>query len=322
VSRSEIMLGTVCRVTIYDKPQEEAFKAAFQRISEIEAKMSLKKEASEINKINAKAGLDFVEVSSDTFKVIAKALEIASLSTGAFDPTVGPLVGAWDIGGDNPRRPSESEIDSLLPLINYKDVELDFSNNSVKLAKEGMILDLGGIAKGFAADEVAKTLREYNVEKAIINLGGNILVMGNKIDQSPWKIGVQNPDAERGGHVIVLDLEDQTLVTSGPYERFFILDGVVYHHILDPETGYPVITDLTSASIVTTESMTADALSTAIYVLGLQKGLDLIESLSGVEAIFIDSQHNLYLSSGIENEEINYVVSNPDFKVVPSKKSP
>jgi thiamine biosynthesis lipoprotein len=322
VSRSEVMLGTVCRITIYDNPQDAAFVAAFKRIADIENKMSLKKEESEINKVNKEGSKDFVAVSEDTFKVVERALEVARLSNGAFDPTIGPLVATWDIGGDNPRLPNQKEISQLLPLINYNDVELDYQNQSIKLAKENMVLDLGGIAKGYAADEVAKVLKEYNVKKAIINLGGNILVMGNKIDNTPWRIGVQNPEAERGGHVVVLDLEDQSLVTSGPYERFFIQDDIIYHHILNPETGYPVSTDLTSVSIVTRESMYADGLSTAVYVLGLKEGLALVESLEDVEAIFIDEQHNLYLSSGIANKKFNYIVSNPEFKVSPIKNNP
>lgn len=314
-SRAEVMLGTVCRITIYDNPTDENFKIAFERIKNIEDKMSIRLFESEITKVNNFSGKEAVKVSEETFVVIKKALEIAKLSEGAFDPTIGVLTTAWDIGGDNPRRPPQDEIDSLLPLVGYQKVILNENNQSVKLTEEGMKLDLGGIAKGFAADEVAKVLSQGGVEKAIINLGGNVLVMGNRVDSTPWRIGIQNPETERGGHVAIVELESQTLVTSGPYERYLELDGVIYHHILDTRNGYPIETDLTSVSIITEESMLADALSTAVYSLGLDKGMALINSLENVEALFIDKKHNLYLSAGLKNKKIAYTISDPNFKV-------
>lgn len=316
-ARSEIMLGTVSRITIYDDPSEKAFSESFARIAEIESKMSIHITTSEIAKVNDAAGTGPVKVSEDTFTVVQRALEAARTSHGAFDPTVGPLVAAWDIGGDNPRRPSQEEIDSLLPLIGYERVALDPDLLTIELLDPGMMLDLGGIAKGYAADEVARILLRNGVRKAIINLGGNVLTIGTRADGTPWRIGIQNPEEDRGGHVMIVGLEDKTLVTSGPYERFLELDGVVYHHILDTETGYPVKTDITSASIITEESLFADALSTAIYSLGLEKGFALIESLPGVEAVLMDNQHNLYLTEGMKDGTISYQISNQDYTVAP-----
>jgi thiamine biosynthesis lipoprotein ApbE len=159
-AQSFLMLGTVCKITIYDKPSEEAFSAAFARLREIEQKMTLHSETSEIAHINHKSGIEPVAVSSDTFAVIKKAVEIAQASGGAFDPTIGPLVQAWDIGGDNPRRPTEEEIQSLLPLVDYRQVVLDDHQQSVFLKQQGMVLDLGGIAKGYAADQAAEVIVE------------------------------------------------------------------------------------------------------------------------------------------------------------------
>lgn len=315
-SRSELMLGTVCRITIHDHPSDEALDAAFARIADIEARMSLHLATSEIARINGRAGREAVVVSEDTFLVIEKALEAARLSHGAFDPTVGPLVKAWDIGGDNPRRPPQDEIDRLLPLIGHGRVVLDAGRNSVELMDAGMMLDLGGIAKGYAADEVAEVLASYGVGKAIINLGGNVLVMGNRVDDTPWRIGVQNPEAERGGHVMIVGLEDKALVTSGPYERYLELDGVVYHHILDTKTGYPVQTDLTSASIIADDSFIADALSTSVYSLGLEKGMQLIDSLEGVEAIILDKDRTIHLSRGFREGVLQYSISDERFTIV------
>jgi thiamine biosynthesis lipoprotein len=315
-SESNLLLGTVCKVSIYDNPSKEAFDAAFYRIGEIDAKMSLHKDSSELEAVNAKAGEGPQTVSLDTYAVIEEALEIAALSGGAFDPTIGPLVEAWDIGGDNPRKPSQEEIDSLLPLVGYRRVALDSEDHSVFLADPGMILDLGGIAKGYAADEVAKVLEEHDVHSGIVNLGGNVLTIGSKPDGSPWKIGIQDPDEERGGYVMVLSLVDQSLVTSGPYERFFVQDGKVYHHILDTKTGYPVDTDFTSVSIITPRSFIADALSTSVFALGLEKGMALIDSMEDVEAVFFTEEKQIILSEGIREGKIPYSVANQEYSVV------
>lgn len=315
-SQSFFMLGTVCKVTIYDNPTAEAFSASFARLKEIEDRMSLRNQKSEVAEINRQAGKKAVVVSSETFVVIQKALEIAALSSGAFDPTVGPLVQAWDIGGDSPRKPPQEEIDSLLPLIGYDRVVLDTETLSVFLKDEGMILDLGGIAKGYAADEVARILHEHGVSHAIVNLGGNVLTLGNKTDGKPWKIGVQDPEALRGEYVMILSLVDQTLVTSGPYERFLELDGEVYHHILNTKTGYPVKSDYTSVSIVTKNSLLADALSTSLYALGYEDGMALINTLEDVEAIFMTREKKILLSEGLKRGNLKFSVTDPAYSVL------
>lgn len=316
-SRTELLLGTACRITIYDHPSDEAFTAAFDRIADIEARMSLHADTSEVAGVNRRAGIGPVAVSRDTFAVVRMALNVADLSRGAFDPTVGPLVKAWDIGGDNPRRPPSKEIDSLLPLIGYERVHLDESSLTVELPDPGMMLDLGGIAKGYAADEAAKVLASYGVSRAIINLGGNVLTMGDKPGGTPWRIGIQNPGAERGKHVMIVELTDTSLVTSGPYERYLELDGAIYHHIIDTRTGYPVDNTIISASIITDESFIADALSTAVYSLGLTEGMTLVDSLDGVEAVFIDSDKRIHLSGGMGEKGFFYTVSDGEFSVVP-----
>jgi thiamine biosynthesis lipoprotein len=316
-SQSFLMLGTVCKITIYDEPTEEAFKEAFDRIRSIEAKMTLHSQTSEIAKVNQMAGLEPVAVSEDTFTVIAKALEIAELSDGAFDPTIAPLVMAWDIAGDNPRRPPDEEIASLLPLVDYRSVVLDPQNLTVYLSKEGMALDLGGIAKGYAADEAAKILRSHGVTQAIVNLGGNVLTLGRKSDDTLWRIGVQDPEESRGAYAIIVELDDTSLVTSGPYERFLVLEGETYHHILNTRTGFPVDSDFTSASIITKSSLLADALSTSVYALGYEKGMEMINTLEGVEAIFFTEEKQILLSEGARQGKLSYSITNQDYWVEP-----
>jgi len=315
-AQSFLMLGTVCKITIYDNPSEEAFKAAFARLREIEQKMTLHSETSEVASVNQRSGLEPVAVSADTFAVIQKAVEIAQASGGAFDPTIGPLVQAWDIGGDNPRRPSEEEIQALLPLVDYRQVVLDEQNRSVFLKQKGMVLDLGGIAKGYAADQAAEVLRSHGVKQAIVNLGGNVLVLGRKPDGNLWRIGVQDPEQDRGAYAIIVQLEDTSLVTSGPYERFLVLEGETYHHILDTKTGYPVDSDFTSASIITHSSLLADALSTSVYALGYEKGMALINSFEDVEAIFFTADHQILQSEGVKRGELNFTVTNQQYRIV------
>lgn len=297
-SQSFLMLGTVCRITIYDTPTDAAFRAAFARIKEIEEHMSLHLSTSEIARVNSAAGKEAVAVSSDTFLVVKKALEIARLSSGAFDPTVGVLVQAWGIGGDSPRRPDDEEIARLLGLVGWQRVVLDEEQETIFLADEGMVLDLGAIAKGYAADEAARLLVEHGVRSAIVNLGGNVLTVGRKVDGSLWKIGIQDPESERGAYALIVELDDTSLVTSGPYERFFVLEGETYHHILDTTTGYPVENELISASIITKSSFLADALSTTLFALGPQRGLALVEGLDGVEAIMFTADGRIIASSG------------------------
>lgn len=315
-ARQELMLGTVCKVKIYDYPDSVTFENAFARIEKIENQMSITIADSFISAVNDEAGSAAVIVPEETFQVIAEAVKVAGISSGAFDPTVGPLVKAWGIGTDNARVPSQEEIAALLPLIDYRQLELNEKDSSVFLKKPGMVLDLGGIAKGFAADEVRTVLRDSGVESAIINLGGNVLTVGAKPDGSPWKIGIQNPDKDRGTYVMILTLVDTAIVTSGPYERYFTVDDQVYHHILDTETGYPVSSDIGSVSIIAPDSFLADALSTAFYSLGVVKGMDLIESLEGIEAVVFLWDNSIILSSGMENGEIEYQVTDDSFSVI------
>ncbi|MGE4454501.1 MAG: FAD:protein FMN transferase [Sphaerochaeta sp.] len=315
VSESSLLLGTVCKITIYDHPSEEAFAESFARIREIEDRMSLHTDSSEIAQVNARAGIGAVQVSSDTFRVIEKALEIAQLSDGAFDPTIGPLVQAWDIGGENARRPSDEEIASLLPLVDYTKVEIDTATHAVYLPQAGMALDLGGIAKGYAADEVKKILLNHGVEQAIVNLGGNVLTLGNKPDSSAWRIGIQDPDDGRGAYVMIVELEDTSLVTSGPYERFLELDGKTYHHILNTRTGFPVESDFTSVSIITGSSFLADALSTSVYALGYEKGMRLIDSLEDVQAVFFTDDKEVELSEKASRGKLAFTLTDETYRL-------
>ena len=309
------MLDTLISIQAYGTNASEAIDKVFQRIDEIEKKMSAKADYSEVIGINQMAGQGFSKVSPDTFFVIEKGLYYAKLSEGKFDITVGPLVELWGIGTDHARLPGSEEIREVLPLVDFTKVEINEEDRSVFLKQPGMAIDLGGIAKGYAADEAAKVLRQNGITQGTINLGGNILVLGTKPDGSLWRIGIQNPFFKtRGSIMATVEVKDKTLVTSGPYERYFEEDGKIYHHILDTESGYPVDNELMSVTIIADSSIDADALSTAVFAMGLKRGMSFVEKLDNVDAIFITKDYKVYVTSGAK--EYNFMITDKEFQLM------
>jgi len=263
--------------------------------------MSVNIPSSDISRVNAAAGIAPVNVHKDTFKVIKRAVYFAEISNGAFDPSVGPLVSLWGIGGDDARVPSQEEIDNTLPLINWRDVELDETAHSVFLKRKGMSLDLGAIAKGYAAEEAAAIIKSAKIKRAIIDFSGNIVTLGEKKDGTPWKVGIQNPNKRRGLYYGIINLktaEKQTLVTSGVYERFFETDGSRYHHILSTVTGYPVKNGLLSVTVIGSDSTDADALSTTLFALGFEEGIKLLDFFPGTDAVFLFEDNSVRVTPG------------------------
>lgn len=315
VTDSTYMLGTYLQLSLWTEDKAEGMaviQECFQRIRQIEQKMSVNIEDSEVNEINRHAGKEYVAVSDDTMAVIRKGFAYAELTDGAFDPAIGRLVKLWGIGTERERVPKPEEIQEALKYVDYRGIKFQ-DENKVKLDIDGMQLDLGGIAKGYAADAVTKIIREKGIKHAIINLGGNVVALGKKADGAPWKIGIQDPFEPTGTHMGVIEVADQTVVTSGNYERYFIRDGKRYHHIIDPKTGYPSENGVISATIITDSSIDADALSTSVYVLGLEKGMNLIESMEGVECIIITEEKKVFLSSGLKGR---LKITNDGFQIV------
>ena len=301
---TEALMGTVCTVNAYDDGTKSLYDELFARLHEIDETFSVTIDSSEISAINKAAGERSVSVSSDTAYVVRSALAFAELTGGAFDPTVGPLVKIWGINTDHARVPEKSEIDAVLPLINWRDVSVA-DDNTVMLKRRGMALDLGGIVKGYAADELTKILKVRKVRRAIVDLGGNIFVYGKKKDGSPWRVGIKDPNDPEGVPAIVLNVANSTIVTSGVYERFFTENGVRYHHILDAKTGYPAASGLLSSTIVCESSMAADALSTSVFVLGKESGMELlhrIQSSAGTPLAEIPGLHAQVLGIFIEED--------------------
>jgi thiamine biosynthesis lipoprotein len=302
ISKTGFLLGTIVEVKIYEQVDEKVFDEVFNILNDIENKMSINIETSEVSKINKNAGVNSVKVSEETFHVIDKGKYYSAISDGFFDISIGPVVKLWGIGTENPQIPSNEQLKDSLGKVDYRNIELDSSNHSVKLTKKGMIVDLGGIAKGYAADRIAEYLRSNNIDSAIINLGGNVYALGAKPNSSPWKIGIQDPVKPRGTYLGILEVKSKSVVSSGVYERYFEHNGKRYHHILNPFTGYPVENSLMSITIVSDKSIDGDGLSTAVFSLGLKKGFELIDSLKGIEAIFIDKNKKVYITRGLKNK--------------------
>nr|WP_207728724.1 FAD:protein FMN transferase [Clostridium botulinum] len=312
VSRETYLMGTIINIKAYGKNADKAVQSSVDKISDIENKMSLNISTSEVNKINKNAGIAPVKVSKNTFDVVKASLIYSEKTKGSFDITVEPLVSIWGIGTDKARIPSKDEINNALKLINYKDVVINEKESTVMLKRKGQAIDLGAIAKGYTADELKKVLLNYNVSSAFLSLGGNVYVLGNKPDKTPWKIGVQNPLEPRGDYLGIVSVSDKSVVTSGNYERFFERNGKRYHHIFDTKTGYPAEKGLISVSIISDKSIDGDALSTSVYTLGLDEGKKLIESLKGVEAIFVTNDKKVYVTSGLKDI---FKLTNTDFKL-------
>ncbi len=303
VRETAFLLGTAVTITVQDhRGAGEAIQRAFDRTREIQDKMSANDTAydtTEIIRVNRYAGNRPVAVSEETFFVVLEALRFAELTGGAFDPTVLPLFRLWGMGTEDAAVPPIEEILEVLEFVDYEAVELDPEQRTVYLTRPGMALDLGGIAKGYAVNEAGRVLREAGVRHAILDYGGDIVTIGTRPDDTPWRIGVQHPNGRRGQFLGILESTDESVVSSGAYERYFTQNGTRYHHIFDPETGYPSLAGLTSVTVVGADAATTDALSTAIFVMGLEEGLELIESIPGYEAIIATGDGRIYLTGDL-----------------------
>lgn len=259
---------------------------------EYENKFSNTIETSEVSQIN-QAGGQPITVSDETIELLQKGIEYGKLTNGKFDITISSVCDLWCFT-DNPNKeiPNEDVITEALTHVNYKNIQIN--GNTVTLLDSDTKIDLGGIAKGYIADKLKEYLLSAGVEHALINLGGNSLAVGSKYDGSAFRIGIQEPFAEQGTAITALEITDQSVVSSGIYERYFEKDGIIYHHILDTDTGYPVRNNLLQVTIVSDSSVDGDALSTSCYTLGLEAGSELIKELDGIEAYFITDDYEIH----------------------------
>lgn len=298
ISRTGLYFDTVITVTVYEKEDAAAIDDCFALAERYENLFSDTIETSDVSRINA-AGGDAVTVDPDTIELLTIALDYAERSNGAFDPTIGALSSLWDFTAEDPHVPEETEIAAALATVDYHAVALNAETCTVRLTNPAARLDLGGIAKGYIADRMKEQLLSDGVTSAIINLGGNVLTVGEKPDGDAYTVGIQYPFEPEGTPIATLPVKDASLVSSGVYERYFTEGNVRYHHLLDTKTGYPVRNSLLGVTILSDASVDGDALSTICFCLGLEDGLSLIESLDGIEAVFITEDEVLHSTAGL-----------------------
>ena len=320
--QTEYTFGTVCSINLYQSGTADLYVKLFARLRELNDIFNNYSDSSEITRVNQNAAAEPVAVSQDFYIVLKTALDFARLSDGAFDPTVGPLVRLWGFGKE-PRVPSQEEIEAAKKFVGWQNVILDdgpkgltdqdaggnqksdtdqkVAVQTVRFAKAGIRLDLGAIAKGYAADCLVDILHEQDVKRASISLGGNVYVYGKKPGGSLWNVAIRDPNRP-GQNSFLLKTQNATVVTSGAYERFFEQDGKIYGHIFDPATGFPAQSGLASVTIVSQTSMIADALSTSLFVLGLQKIPAIRQSpLAGAfECVCVDERGKTWASKGLK----------------------
>ena len=266
-------------------------------IASLESLVSVTDTGSELYAINQTGSGTLTGKASS---LMEQALEICRRTDGALDLSIYPIVRAWGFTTGSYQVPDEAEIQALLPLVDYRKIQYDAATGTVTVTlPEGMEIDLGSVAKGYAGQLAAQMLREHGVQSALLNLGGNVQTVGTKPDGSPWQIGIKDPQGEDA--MMVLSVEDQAVVTSGGYERYFEQDGQTYWHIMDPSTGHPADSGLISVTIVGDEGVVCDGLSTALFVMGLEKAADLWAQSGDFEAVFVTASGEVYITEGLRD---------------------
>lgn len=298
---TQFLMDTVIEITAYGNNNEAAVKAAFDEFRRINLLTNRFDDNSQVSKINQAAGQEKVQVDPEVITMLKLARSRSEQLNGVLDVSVGALTELWSVGHKGEFVPSEAEIKAVLPLVNYQLIEIDDKANTVFLPKPGMRIDLGAVAKGYANRKAIEALKTRGITSALVNAGGDVRVIGMRPDKQPWRIGVQDPRDSEGIAAKLAMTEWDVLETSGDYQRFFIKDGVRYAHIIDPRTGYQP-REIASVTIVAKSDNNVDILSTAMFVLGIEKGQQLLKQYPGTEAIFITTDGKKVITSGLEGK--------------------
>jgi len=309
---SAVLMGSPILLKLFDDNQTLAGQV-FRLIKQQENLFTVNRAASEVMAINHAAGQHPVVVSQPVFDLIACAHAVSLLPDSLFNLAIGPLVKCWKIGFQGHRVPSETELQARMALTNPHDVILDDASRSVMLALPGMEIDLGAIAKGYIADVVQAFLRQQQVSSALINLGGNVQTVGAPLEEAGWSIGLKKPFGEADELIGVIGVNNRSVVTSGIYERYFELDGVCYHHILDPRSGYPLDNDLLSVTVISDRSLDGDIYTTLLYGLGVEQGIACLAEQPGIEAIFVTRDRQVICSS---QRHFSFQLLDTDYRLV------
>lgn len=295
LSRTDYLLDTVVTLTLYGATEGD-LDAAFAEIRRLNDLLDAYSPFSDLGWLQAAAGERPVAVSKETMELLTFAKDLYGRTGGYLDVTVGPLIDLWDIRNGG-HYPAEGELSRALGLLGMDDLVLDEAKGTAYLMRPGMRVDLGALAKGYIADKVKALLLDRGVESGVIDLGRNILLIGEKPGEAPFSIGIQSP-TDAGNLLRVLSLRDRSLVTSGTYERYFERDGVRYHHVLDPFTGFPADRGLLAVTVLSSSSLWGDGLSTACLLLGVEEGMALIDSLPETEALFVLTDGTVQTTAG------------------------
>lgn len=301
VKRAQMHMGTLVSITavaVNHDAAKQVINAGFQEIKRLEQLLSTWISDSELSRVNDSAGIKPVPVSPETLTVVLRSLQVAEVTNGAFNIVIGPAIGAWNISAQ-PRVPTTAELDALRPLLDLQAVRADVSKRTLYLEKTGMRIDVGGIGKGYAADQAVVAMQKAGAVAGVVALSGDIKAFGRLPGERPFPVGIQHPRKE-GAVLVWIDLQDEAISTAGDYERYFEKDSVRYHHILDPQTLQPA-RRCQSVTIVAREGIWADGLDTGIFVMGPERGMELVERLADVEAIIVDAEGRMSVSSGLKN---------------------
>ena len=301
VTRAQMQMGTLAKITALARSEtvaQAAVTAGFAEIRRLEELISTWIPTSELSRVNASAGVMPVHVSPETLTVVQRAIQVAEMTDGGFNIAIGPAVDAWNVI-EGQRIPTESELEALRPLVDLTSVHVDAGEQTIYLGKAGMRIDVGGIGKGYAADQAVEALRRAGASAGIVALSGDIKSFGRLPDGKKFPVGIQHP--RKNGSVLAwIDLQDEAISTAGDYERFFEREGVRYHHILDPRTLQPA-RSCQAVTVIAREGVWADGLDTGIFVMGTELGMQLVEALPDVEAIIVDHEGHVHVSSGLRD---------------------
>lgn len=296
VSKDIFAMDTYMTVTAYGKNAENGVNKAVDEINRLETVLSAEKQESDIYKLNETGS---GTLSTDTKNIVSKALEINKTTNGAFDISIYPLMVKWGFTTQKYNVPSKNEISKLLKDVDSSKIIFDEKSGNIKL-KENMKIDLGGIAKGYTSSRVMQIFKECGVKSGLVSLGGNVQALGTKTDGTAWQIAIENPD-KSSDYIGVVSVKDKAVITSGGYERYFEKNGKTYHHILDPETGYPAESGLKSVTIVSDDGTLADALSTSLFVMGKEKALDYWrEHKNEFDTVLVEDNGDITITGGLE----------------------
>ena len=294
-------MDTTLEITIQGRDEKLArrdVEAALQLVRKVESYTSRFKKGSDVRLINEKAGSSPVKVHPETIEIVERSLELSQMTGGAFDITVAPIARLWGFYDQEYRVPTQQEIDRTKTLVDYRNVMVDHADSTVMLAKPGVEIDLGGVTKGYATGAVCGLLRDRGVKSGLVNFGGAVGAIGLRSDRKPWVVGIKSPRGDPEDLLGELKVSNAYVSSSGDYQRFFLQDGKRYCHIFDPATGRQP-TEVMSVTVVGPESMNADILSTALFVLGPQKGLELLAKFNGFESVFVDVSEKVESSKGM-----------------------